>query len=260
MADLNSLRLSRQELKRYQSQFGPSLPFAEYLTFDTEKWHDDFVGDLMYGGAAPGVYTNYTNNSGTFTLLLDSTRGSVARLNTVGATDNDYIQTYLKGLYVTGDKNAFIAARIYMASIASIKIEVGFADAEVAGIVNVMSTPTFNATDGVCWAFDTDDGGNSTGFQLCGVANTTGATKIEPATIALAATTWYTLGVQLQDGNAKGYIWDSNGYLLVDTDWMTSAVTKTVALLPHMFVQTRTAAAKTADVDFVSVWQRRTIT
>ncbi len=256
---LNELINSRQQLERCKASLGNAYPFLELLTFDTEKWEDDFIGDLMYGGAVPGVYTNYTNASGTFTLLNDSTRGSVARLSTIGATANDYIQTYLKGLYAQGQKNAFLAARIYLANVSSIKIEMGFADAEVAGVVNVLATPTFNATDGVVWAFDTNDTGNAVGFQLVGVDTAVGATKIEPSEITVTAATWYTLGIQLKDGNAKGFIWDENGLLVTDTDWMTSAVTSTVSLLPHMFLQTRTGTAKTCDIDLLKIWQRRTV-
>ena len=70
------------------------FPFLELYCLDTKFWKDDFDGDLMYGGTAPGLYTIMQNASGTFTIVSNAENGA-AILSTVGTTANDYAGVYL---------------------------------------------------------------------------------------------------------------------------------------------------------------------
>ena len=158
-----------------------------------------------------------------------------------------------------------MAVRLKLNNAATVKCEVGFTDVVSgtdAGVVNVLATPTVRAADAVVWAADTDD---TAYWQALGVDSGTITTKIEPS-LAIDAT-YNTFMVQLQRYDSSSNIAaaqfrraDANGHVTYTSDWMTAAVTSNVLLTPWVYVQNRTTSNRTCTIDFIHVWQRRTIT
>ena len=161
-----------------------------------------------------------------------------------------------------GDLNAFIAVRLQLDAITTVKCEVGFSDAiDDTGAVNVLATPSWTATNAAVWAFDTDDAVTTT-WQILGVAAGTAATKNTAATFGTrptpVAATYETLMIELRDGVAKFRAASAAGDITYESDWMASAITLTTNLTPWVFVQSRAgSAARNCDIDYVAVWQRR---
>ena len=155
--------------------------------------------------------------------------------------------------------------RLKLNNAATVKCEVVFTDVVSgtdAGVVNVLATPTVRAADAVVWAADTDD---TAYWQALGVDSGTITTKIEPS-LAIDAT-YNTFMVQLQRYDSSSNIAaaqfrraDANGHVTYTSDWMTAAVTSNVLLTPWVYVQNRTTSNRTCTIDFIHVWQRRTIT
>ena len=76
---------------------------------------------------------------------------------------------------------------------------------------------------------------------------------------APAADTYETLIIALEDTAAHFYRLDSNGYQSYKAA-QTTGPAKDVALTPWVFTQTREGSdEKTVTVDFIRVWQRRTV-
>ena len=86
----------------------------------------------------------------------------------------------------------------------------------------------------------------------------TEATKIEPS-LTVAADTYETLIVALEDTTAHFFRLDTNGYQTYSSAPMTGACSKDVDLTPWVMVQSREAGdSKTLTVDYIKAWQRRT--
>lgn len=226
---------------------------------EVSYWEDDFKGDQMrYDATAPGTYQSTASGTASATAAISTGVVNGAILLDAG-TDDDGRSDLSLGLHYRGDLNATILWRASISAITSVKFEFGLTDVVSgtdAGAVNVKATPSFNATDCVVLAFDRDDDANLT---LLGNANGTAATAIDFST-TLAAATYYYFGVTLRDGRAKGILLDANGNKIEETNWMESAVTSTVLLTPWAFVQNRSAAQRTATIDYLLVYQRRTTT
>lgn len=263
---------TRQELKRVKANVGAAYPFLERLTMDMYHKKYDFEGDLIPGDATtPGTFLFKQNASGTIAILADQING-VARMTTTGATANDYCNLHLPNLNMQPQLSPVVAVRLKMPSIDDIKIEVGFTDdtsSDVACINDLGASPvTFHAADFAVWAFDTNDTGNATGWQgVSAIAGTISTTdKIEPTSLNATYPTagaYQTLVVALQaDANtqsAKYFILDANGYLAYESAWTDAAITYDDQLSPFVGVTTRTTGAKTVDIDYIEIWQRRTV-
>lgn len=223
-----------------------------------DSWHDGFKGDLFKGGAAPGVYQSTASGTASAVAAIDTGVVNGQIILDPGTADAGRSDLSL-GLHYRGDLNATCWWRINMRdAVTSSKFEVGFTDVisgTDAGAVNVKATPSFTATDAVVLCRDTND---DTNLTLLGVANGTAATAIDFTTV-LAANTIYWLGVALQDGLARGFIYNTDGDELERTAWMSSAITSTVLLTPWAFVQNRSAAQRRMNIDTLFCYQWETV-
>lgn len=267
MANPMILMPTTRHLKKYVPGLRGLLEFLELHALDVYYFEDHFDGGVAAGALTTGTdpeskWSLIQNASGTATFTA-TIRNGVCTLDTVGATDNDYVGIYIPNTPCAGNLNTVLVARLYIpTAVTSTKVEVGFADdpANDAGIVNSLASNTFNSTNGVAAIYDTDDAGNATYWQLAGVQAGTAATKIEPQVAAPVADTYQTIVVALRGTNAKMMILNADGAMVWETAWMTDAITAATGVSPWVFLRTRAAAAKTLRLDYVKVWQRLTST
>ena len=243
---------SRQNLRRNMGmarEFG----FLEFNTLDQAVVFDDFLGDVL---DVEWQTADTGSGSSADAVISAGTNGTIVMVT--GTADNGF-SAISRELNFQGQLNCVMAARIKVDDVAAVKIEVGFTDAhDDAGAVNTLGTYSTTATDWVGWIFDTEDSGNATKWQATGVDTNTEATKIEPD-LTVAAATYETLIVALEDTTAYFYRLDSDGYQTYSSAAMLNACTKDVNLTPWVMVQSREASdSKTLTVDFIKAWQRRT--
>ncbi|KKL57251.1 hypothetical protein LCGC14_2237280 [marine sediment metagenome] len=263
---------TRQELLGVKANIGPAYPFLERLTLDMYHVKYDFDGDLPAGGTSPGKFEINTNNSGTLIILADQTNG-IGRLSTIGSTTNDYCNLTLPELNCQPQLSCTMAVRLAVTSVDDCKVEVGFTYLTTnTSVINVLTTPSFTGTtsnNSAVWVFDTNDSGNSDKWQAvsckAGVVATEG--KIEPSSLNAtypSAGIFQTLIVALfadsDTQHAKYFILDANGYKAYESAWTSAAITYNDNLSPWVGVTTRTSTLKTVDIDYIEVWQRRTVT
>lgn len=242
-----------ERLRRAKSAI-PSV--LELSGMDVFFWRDDFVGDLFYGGAAPGVYQSTASGTAAATAAISTGTVNGAILLDAG-TDNAGRSDLSLGLHYRGDRNAHVWWRAQVSAVTSEKFELGFTDVVSgtdAGAVNVKATPTFNATDAVVICLDTTN--NST-LALMAVKAGTAETTVNFNTTLAAATDYY-FGIELRGDQARGYLLDANARLIEKTAWMDDAVTETVLLTPWAFQQNRSASQRTMTIDMLYAYQRRT--
>lgn len=250
---------SRDFLRREMPGRDDLFPFLELNTFDMAVWFDDFMGDqFRYDATAPGTYQTTADSGATAAAIVTGQVNGIIRLVT-GTTANQKSDISL-GLHFRGELNAVIAVRLLASAVTSVKMEVGFTDVVSGtddGAVNVLATPSFNATDAALWVVDTND---TALWQAVGVQNGTAATKQEPTSdqVGPAAATYETMIVALRDTTAYFYRLNANGRLTYSSDPMTSAVTAATSLTPWVSAHTRNTTSKNCDIDFIWVAQRRT--
>lgn len=266
MADKTIDYITTQQLKKQRANIGPAYDFLALNTWDMVYYFDDFMGDLVRGDAtSPGLYEVATGVDGDIAILADQANGVAQMGASVGAgATGEYCVLTLPELAFTGSRNCGMAARVNLDAISTVKLEVGFIDLTTRiGVVNVLATPTYTATDGVVWIMDTSD---TAYWQCCGVKNTTGATKIEPAAQAdhaPVAGTFQTLVVKLEQTGTTGdacayfYLLDANNDLIYSSSGMANAVTSTVGLSPMVGITLRGAVDRHVRIDFLAAWQLR---
>lgn len=230
----------------------------ETLTWDMVYYFDDFLGDTIRGDAtSPGMYEIVTGVDGAINILADQVNGvAELRASDGNGADNEYGGVSLPELAFQGDLNAFMAARISIDAITTVKVEVGFTDVTTdAGAVNALATPTFTATNCCLWCFDTDD---TAYWQCVGAKDGSAATKIEDSK-APTAGSFETLVVGLRGNNAKFYRLDANGYKTYESAWMTDAIEGGTQVCPWIFVQLRSGTIdRNVTIDYIAAGQRRT--
>ena len=237
-----------------------TMEFLQLNSFDVCKWEDDFLDtsnadmDRRYTRAVTG------SGSGAVLTLTTGEEWGSARMTT--GTTNDGISAMSLGLVFKGDYNAVVAVRLKINVITAAKIEVGFRDTvanNTVGIVNALDDPTFSATNGCCWVFDTDattDSWAAEGVKASSVA--TGETLATTAAgSAPVADTYQTLVVALMEDNAYFMRYNADGRKQGETILVSDAQTGSVALAPCVFVQTRNTTTKLLDIDFIKAWQLR---
>lgn len=228
---------------------------------DVIVYREDFLGDAIpdevqgvangVGAAAPAIVADAVDGQ----ILLDA------------GTANDGYSGFSLSRTCTAERKPVFTARVKItdAGLAGFKLEVGLTDAhDDAGIVNVLATPTFTATDAVAFVIDDDDTALP---QFVGVDSGTAATKVEPAALVLHQADgdqlpqtgeWFTVTIALdQNGSARLLVASDDGRYHYDSDWQSGFVTPTVQLTPWVFVQNRAADQVTAHVDFVELRQNR---
>ena len=237
-----------------------TMEFLQLSSFDVCKWEDDFFDSS--NADMDNRYTRAVTGSGAgavLTLTANQEWGS-ARMTT--GTTNDGISAMSLGTIFKGDYNAVMAVRFKINVITAVKIEVGFRDSVAnnsAGIVNVLDTPSFNATNGCCWAFDTDATVDTWAAE--GVNATVVATGETLATTAAGsapvADTYQTLVVAMMEDSAYFMRYTADGRKQGETIMLTDSQTGSTALAPSVFVQTRNTTTKLLDIDFFKAWQLR---
>lgn len=268
MAERNTARLFREHLRR---MFGAKDRLYSYLArdsaLDVVRFYDDFVG--------PVIDTNHwtAGNGGGVSAVSPAVtvgaQGGQIRLTTGTAGDNTAASTLVCGRHFTGDTNALVVARLKLnTAVAGMKVEVGFKDnilttAGNGAVVNVMATPSFIATDGVCWCYDTNNTG--VGWEGLGRANSTAATTDTGYNTVPVADTFEYLMVELVDGVAYFSRFDATGLRIyyggAGSDRpMLLAITSTVLLAPYVYVEARTTTSRNVDVDMVYTSASRSTT
>lgn len=259
-ADPVILKPTTHDLRKYARPNG----IYDFLSrggacLDLMSWEDDFLGDTING-----TYATYANASGTVTLVTSPAAGNgIASINAIGAADGDYCGLYMPNEPCMGQLNSVVAARVTgVTAITDVKFEIGFNDSPAAnaGVVNALNTPTYNATDGAVWVFDTND---TAYWQCAAVMAGVGITKLEPTSFggsnaAPVVGTYQWFIVALSGTTAKFISLDANGRTIYESGWQASAITAATTLSPWIFVQNRTTTAKSLYVDYFGFWQRRT--
>lgn len=204
---------------------------------------DDFDGDALdarwsgatSSGTAPAVNVQA---GGVCRLVTGSSAGNISSL-----THELNWKPSAGGLYM--------ACRFKpITSVAAVCYNIGFTDTTATTTVEMPitisgTTLTTNTTDGALFVYDTDQTNDY--FHCQGVA-TNVDTAISNTSIGPSADTYVDLEVAIDSsGTATFYI----NSVLVAT--VASAVTPTVSLTPVIAIDTRTAATKTCDVDYVFV-------
>lgn len=268
MAERFTGNIFRENLKKF---FGTRDRLYSYLAsvsaLDLAGYKDDFTGPVIdtnkwtvgNGGGAGAVSP----------AVIAGSVGGQVRLTTGTANNNTAASTLVSGRHFRGDLNAIIVARVELVTaVTTMKVEVGFKDnilttAGNGAVVNVKATPSFTATDGVCWCYDTNDTGR--GWEGLGVANTTAATTDTGYNTVPVADTFEYLMIELIDGAAYFSRFNADGRRTYIGGAgtgrpMALAVTATVLLAPYVYVEARSANSRNVDVDMVAVWSARSTT
>ena len=267
MAERFTGYLFREHLKKF---FGNRDRLYSYLAsasaLDLAPFRDEFTGPVI--DTNKWTVGNGGGASAVSPAIIVGSAGGQVRLTTGTAGDGTASSTLSGGRHFTGDTNAIIVARIELvADVAGVKVEVGFRDniltAATGEVVNVKATPSFTATDGVCWCYDTDDSGR--GWEGLGVANTTAAITDTGFNAVPVADTFEYLMIELIDGAAYFSRFNASGQRTYmggagTRRPMALAVTATVLLAPYVYVEARTATSQNVDVDMVAVWAARSTT
>lgn len=244
---------------RLRSGMGAAITseFLQLNSFDMMQWSDDFVDTT--NADMDNRYKRAVSGTGVaLTVTADQPWGS-ARLTT--GTTNDSVSCMSKDLICRGEYNAVMAVRFKIDDIDAMKVEVGFRDsaASSTGIVNVLNTPSFSATNGCCWVYDNDATVDTWAAE--GVKATVAATGVTLATTAggaapLAAT-YQTMVVALMDTNAYFSRYSADGRKQGETIMLNNCNTAATPVAPSVFVQTRDTTTHHLDIDFFKVWQLR---
>jgi len=244
---------------RLRSGMGAAITseFLQFNSFDMCKLEDDFV-DVSNADMANRYQRSYSGTGVVLTFTADQPWGS-ARMTT--GTTNDSTSTMSLDLICRGEYNAVMAVRFKIDDIDAMKVEVGFRDstASSTGIVNVLDTPSFGATNGCCWVYDNDATVDTWAAE--GVKAGTAATGVTLSTTAggaapLAAT-YQTMVVALMDDNAYFSRYSADGRKQGETIMLSDCNTAATPVTPSVFFQTRDTTARYLYMDFFKMWQLR---
>jgi len=253
---------TEEYLRKHYSNVQTLSDFLELFSMDVATWEDDFMGDVIHG-----MYQSSISGAGATNFAAEAgVVNGVARLTS--GTADDGRSDFSLGLHFRGDQNCVMACRFQLSAITTVKLEVGFTDVVSgtdAGAVNVLTTPSFTATDCAVWCIDTDLDGN---YRGASAANGTAATNVAPG-FGPVATTYETLIVALLGNTAATPDLCEAYYLRADADGAITyrsapqllACRPTILLTPWVFLQSRAvSASRNCDIDYLRVWQRRTAT
>ena len=248
---------------RLRSGMGAAITadFLQMNSFDICKWEDGFLSGVL----TSSVYTTAATGSGSAVaaavLAPSASANEWGNIRLTTGTTNDGVSSMSLPLQCQGDYNAVMAIRYRISAIANVKIEIGFRDsvASTTGTVNALDTPSFSASNGCCWVFDTDATVDTWAAE--GVKATSAATGVTLATTAGGAApvadTYQTMVVALMEDNAYFDRYSADGRKQGATIMLTDCNTGSVNLAPAVFVQTRNTTSKNLDVDFFKMWQLR---
>ena len=233
----------------------PSISNGEIVLFQ-----DDFLGAALAGEVA-----GTTENSGSAAIVV-AQRGGVGGLVT-GATDGN-ISQFTTGLnHLVSDGSIRVQWRVKnQTAILTRALFIGLTDTVSLENPIELSGTTFtsNATDAVGFVFDTaattdvwyvagvnadtDKGGTAVSIDGSQVSPTIGVYENFAVEVTPAGDAILSYGKDNADGHSTG---------MREVARITAAVATTALLTPIALLETRSAAAKTAYVDSVSIMSGR---
>ncbi|MDQ1307673.1 MAG: hypothetical protein QG671_3506 [Actinomycetota bacterium] len=257
---LNGIPLSRAELRKVVGK-GHVYEFLNHFARDTVRFWDDFLVDTLntdfYAAAAGGDATTWAHLAGTVNGVVKGITGDT------GATSG--LQLYTPAFY-KGDYNIGCIVRFQVSSIASLRLEIGFADVLPSvntTVVNSLSTPTFGSGpgdpgDAAVYVYDKTSTTVTTGLYTLGSGGIGAAKKAVTATTSPlygepAANTYQTWRVEVVGNLATAWV---DGILVAQNT--ASAVEGGTAM---SFVISAKANADSSShnilLDYVEVWHDR---
>ena len=244
---------------RLRSGMGAAITseFLQMNSFDMMQVDDDFI-DVSAADMSNRYQRTVSGTGVVLTLTADQPWGS-ARMTT--GTTNDSTSTMSLDLICRAEYNAVMAVRFKIDDIDAMKVEIGFRDstASSTGIVNVLDTPSFGATNGCCWVYDNDATVDTWAAE--GVKAGSAATGVTLATTAggaaPVAATYQTMVVALMDDNAYFSRYSADGRKQGDTIMLNDCITAATPVTPSVFLQTRDTTTHHLDIDFFKMWQLR---
>lgn len=240
---------SSRKLVTYHPDSGVDLGSADYVSF-----FDDFLGDVIADqwSAAKG-----SDAQAVIATVVASTAGGAVRLTSGDTTTvAESLSSLTQALnWKANTGGLFVEARVKLvSSIANVAVNIGFTDDLATSTLEEPfsisgTTITSNATDGVCFVYDTAQTNDY--WHLQGVKAGTD-TAINNSSKAPVADTYALFRLELDSsGNATFFI---DG---VKVGTAANAVTATVALTPVVSVMARTTTSKSVDVDYIRVGSLR---
>ena len=209
------------------------------------SYFDDFLG--TGAGTWPASQNwSYPATVGTGTESISvstAALGGALKVTSGATTDNSAVQHV--GLHWRGTEGVYGIWKVTMASVASVKLELGFSDSITNDCcIATKATPTFTATDCASFVFDTADDTNLT--FITGNAGATGANA--DATFTMD-TNPHVYEILVLGGQATGWV---DGIFVG-----AGAITSTAPLSPYAATVTRTGSAKTNNFDYMGAFGPR---
>lgn len=217
-----------------------------FATLDGNPAYVNFWDDFLGGSAGTWPASqkwSYPSTVGAGTESITQTTaaiGGMLKVTSGATTDNSAVQTF--GLNWRGTEGYYSIFKGALVSTASVKFEVGMTDSITGDqVINAKSTPTFIATDGACFIFDTTEDTNLTFITVN--AGVVGANA--DASFFTMDTAQHVYEIVGRGGVATGF---------VDGKFVGSgALTSTAPLTPMVSCVTRTGSAKTFNLDYWGV-------
>lgn len=266
MAEDVILYPTRSYIKKHFGGRDKLYPFLELSTVDMCVWGPyDFIDNGSDGDCSHLL--GETVDGGSITGTVASTVNGICRITSSAAT-NKYCGVFpnggesMKGGVFLGSLSPVVWARIAINTVTSVHVEVGFTDVDSdAGAVSDLAGETNNAADCAVWCFDT---GDNTYWQGVHSANTTTASKVEPAKHTPVGGTYEWLGVAIQEDSSanstaavKFMHMTAAGVPDYESAWQAAGITSTDALIPWIFVKALSSSERKVDIDYWVAWQRR---
>lgn len=226
---------------------------AFFNTKSFVQFYDDFLGDTLDSGwsAAEG------NDAQAVIATINAQAGGVVRMVTGDSTTvSESAQSLTHGLnWKANQGGLYMAARVKLvSSVADVCVNVGFTDTLATTTLEEPftisgTTITSNATDAVCFVYDTAQTNDN--WHCQGVKADTD-TAIANTGVGLTADAWVLLEIKIDSNGTATFFIDG-----VQKHEVANAVTASVALTPVITAMARTTASKTVDVDYVFIASQR---
>ena len=237
---------------------------------DTTKGMDvviyDFNGDLIPDELAS------SSDTGTLTVNVGLSGGkagtaSILRVDCSNDGDNEMAEVDFGALYYrVQDGRMYMEARVSLQALVG-AVNIGFND-DTLEASNTLpmelsgTTWTSNASTWIGFVFDSDATTDRwTAMWVDDDSDSTVAIATLISTPTVAASTWYTLRVDLQDaGSGNQAICN---FSIADEDgnaWeyrASSTIDRDVALVPHIGVENRTTTGNYVDIDYIEAGKSR---
>lgn len=209
---------------------------------------DDFQGsDASTWPASANWMYPATVGTGTESITIVAAQNGTLRTQT-GTNSGDGAYQYLGLNWVANSGGIYYIIRAKLSSAATNKFEVGLTDSLTnEGVVATEATPTFTATDGVVFVFDTS---NDTHLHFISCKAGVVAANVDTGIVVDANFHVYEIYVG-PNGSVEGYVDGQN------IGGNAAGLTATAPLTPGFGDTTRTTSAKSLTVDYQGCWSPR---